>query len=197
MTRRICVFCGSRTGTDPVFADHARQLGRTLVDRGSELVFGAGHVGLMGVVADAVLDAGGRAIGVIPQALVDRELAHPRLTSLRVVHTMHERKALMADLSDAFIALPGGYGTADELFEITTWKQLQIHRKPIGLLNVAGFFDPLIAWVDHAVAAGFIQEKYRDLWMIEPTAEQIVERVSSEIERSGFPRSADPRSPQA
>ena len=156
MGKRLCVFCGSHMGTRPIFAERTRELGRSLARRGLELVFGGGHVGLMGAIADAVLEAGGTAIGVIPQALVDRELAHDRLTTLRIVACMHERKALMADLSDAFIALPGGYGTADELFEILTWAQLGLHAKPVGLLNIAGFFDPLLAWVDRAADDGFL-----------------------------------------
>src|SRR5438270_7385359 len=146
--KRVCVFCGSKSGGRPVFADTTRQFGATLAARGYELVFGAGHVGLMGVLADAVLAAGGKALGVIPQSLVDRELAHGSLTELQIVETMHQRKALMADLSDAFVALPGGFGTGDELFEILTWAQLGIHSKPIGLLNVAGYFDPMLAWLD-------------------------------------------------
>src|SRR5262245_35096975 len=130
--RRVCVFCGSSPGNRPDFAQTAQQLGQLLAQRGLGLVFGGGHIGLMGVLADAVLAGGGEAVGVIPQALVDKELAHSRLTDMHVVSTMHQRKALMADLSDAFIALPGGYGTLDELFEILTWAQLGIHSKPIG-----------------------------------------------------------------
>src|SRR5947209_13562189 len=131
--RRVCVFCGSSAGNRPEYADAARRLGAALVRRGIALVYGGGHVGLMGVLADAVLHGGGDVIGVIPQALVDRELAHERLTQLHVVSTMHQRKALMADLADGFAALPGGYGTGDELFEILTWAQLGIHAKPVGL----------------------------------------------------------------
>lgn len=161
--RRLCVFCGSSVGGRPEYAEAARRLSRLLVERAIELVFGAGHVGLMGIVADTVLEAGGRAVGVIPQALVDKELAHRGLSELHVVGTMHQRKALMADLSDAFIALPGGYGTLDELFEILTWSQLGLHKKPIGLLNVGGFFDPLLAWVRSACAEGFIRQQHVDI----------------------------------
>ncbi len=161
--KRICVFCGSSAGRAPVYAEAARQLGATLAQRGLGLVFGAGHVGLMGILADAVLEAGGEAIGVIPQQLVDRELAHRQLTAMHIVGSMHQRKALMADLADAFLALPGGYGTLDELFEILTWAQLQFHAKPIGLLNIAGFFDPLLAWVQRAIADDFIKPVYGDL----------------------------------
>jgi uncharacterized protein (TIGR00730 family) len=160
---RLCVFCGSKVGEGELYAHAARQLGRLLAERGLGLVYGGGHVGLMGVLADAVLNAGGEAIGVIPQALVDRELAHAGLTQLRVVATMHERKAVMADLSGGFLALPGGFGTADELFEILTWAQLGLHAKPVGLVNVAGFFDPLLAWLDHTVATGFLRDRHRQL----------------------------------
>jgi uncharacterized protein (TIGR00730 family) len=131
--------------------------------RGLGLVYGGGHVGLMGVLADTILRGGGEVIGVIPQALVDRELAHGGLTELHVVGTMHQRKALMADLADGFVALAGGYGTADELFEILTWSQLGLHAKPIGILNVAGFFDPLLAWIDQAVHEGFLRSEHRRL----------------------------------
>lgn len=161
--RRLCVFCGSSAGNRPEYRDAARRLGELLAERGVGLVFGAGHVGLMGVVADAVLAGGGKAAGVIPQALVDRELAHRGLTELHVVDTMHRRKALMADLADAFAALPGGYGTADELFEALTWAQLGLHTKPVGLLNTCGFFDPLLAWVDCCVSEGFLRPEHRAL----------------------------------
>lgn len=161
--RRLCVFCGSSTGNRPIYCESAWQLGEALAERGLGLVFGAGHVGLMGVLADAVLRAGGEAIGVIPRALVDRELAHQRLTQLHVVETMHERKALMSDLADGFLAMPGGFGTADELFEILTWSQLGIHTRPIGLLNVEGFFDSLLRWIDHIVDEGFLPPQHRQL----------------------------------
>jgi uncharacterized protein (TIGR00730 family) len=145
--------------------------------RGLELVFGAGHIGLMGVLADAVLAAGGRAVGVIPRALADKELAHQGLTRLHVVETMHQRKALMADSADAFIALPGGYGTGDELFEIVTWAQLGIHDKPIGLLNVAGFFDPLLAWIDHMVEEGFVRPEHGGLLLVEDDVQGLLDRL--------------------
>src|SRR5262245_59376483 len=141
--RSVCVFCGSSLGGRPVYAEAARRLGAALAARGLELVFGGGHIGLMGVLADAVLAAGGQAVGVIPRALVEKELAHSGLTELHVVETMHQRKALMADRAGAFAALPGGYGTAEEMFEIITWSQLRIHEKPVGFLNTAGYFDGL------------------------------------------------------
>jgi uncharacterized protein (TIGR00730 family) len=161
--KNLCIFCGSCSGEREVYADAARRLGTALVERGLSLVFGGGHVGLMGVLADAVLEAGGSAIGVIPRKLVEKELAHRRLTELHVVETMHERKALMADRADAFAALPGGYGTADELFEILTWAQLGLHAKPVGLLNVAGYFDPLLAWLDLGVRERFLRPQHRAL----------------------------------
>jgi uncharacterized protein (TIGR00730 family) len=161
--RRLCVFCGSSVGGRPEYAADARRLGEAMARQGVGLVFGAGHIGLMGVLADAVLAAGGEAVGVIPQALVDRELAHGGLTELHVVETMHQRKALMADLADAFAALPGGFGTGDELFEILTWAQLGLHAKPIGLLSTAGYFDPLFAWIDRMVAERFLRPEHRGL----------------------------------
>lgn len=181
---RLCVFCGSSRGSNPAYANEARELGRALAQRGCGLVFGAGHIGLMGVLADAVLAAGGEAIGVIPQALVDRELAHERLTELRIVGSMHERKAVMAQLADAFLALPGGFGTADEWFEMLTWTQLQIQAKPIGILNTLGFFDPLLAWIDRAIADGFIQPKYRDLFVVASEAEVVLDRLLVGARRS-------------
>jgi uncharacterized protein (TIGR00730 family) len=170
--RHVCVFCGSSSGSRPEYAEAARRFGTALAGRGLGLVYGGGHVGLMGVLADAVLAAGGAAVGVIPKALVDRELAHGRLTELLVVDTMHQRKALMADRADAFAALPGGFGTADEFFEILTWAQLGLHAKPVGLLNVAGFFGPLLGWVDAAVRDGFLRPEHRDLLAVadEPEA---------------------------
>jgi uncharacterized protein (TIGR00730 family) len=176
--KRLCVFCGSAVGTNPVYRSQACALGELLARQGWGLVFGGGHIGLMGVLADAVLGAGGEVIGVIPQALVDRELAHTSLTELRIVGSMHERKALMADLSDAFLALPGGYGTADELFEILTWAQLGIHHKPIGLLNTMGFFDSLLGWIDRAVAEGFIRRAQRTLVLVESDLARLLEGLT-------------------
>ena len=167
--RNICVFCGSQSGADPRYRQAAIELGGLLAQRGHGLVYGGGHVGLMGIIADAVLEAGGSVTGVIPRPMTERELAHETVTKLYVVSSMHERKALMASLSDAFIALPGGYGTLEELFEVIAWAQLGIHRKPIGLLNVAGYFDALLSLVDHMIGEGFIKTKHRGLFV---TAEQ-------------------------
>ena len=150
--RRICVYCGANVGARPAYAEAARRLGQFLGERGLGLVYGGGNVGLMGVLADAALLAGAEVIGVIPRALMARELGHQGCTVLRVVETMHERKASMAEFADAFIALPGGLGTLDELFEAMTWAQLGLHQKPIGLLEVDGFFAPLVAYLDHATS---------------------------------------------
>ena len=146
----VCLFCGSNRGVQPEYASAARAFGTALAEQGLTLVYGAGNIGLMGVAADAALAAGGKVIGVIPEFLKDKEVAHLGLSELHVTSTMHERKALMAELSDAFVALPGGFGTFDELFEILTWAQLSVHNKPVGLLNVAGFFQPLMEMVRHA-----------------------------------------------
>jgi uncharacterized protein (TIGR00730 family) len=186
--RSVCVFCGANAGSRPEYAEAARRLGAALAERGLEVVFGGGHVGLMGVLADAALQAGGRVVGVIPQALVERELAHRRLSELHVVETMHQRKALMADLADAFVALPGGYGTLDELFEILTWAQLGLHGKPVGLLNVGGFFDALLAWLEHAVAERFLPAAHRDFLLVERQPEALLDRL-----RDAHPAPATPK----
>jgi uncharacterized protein (TIGR00730 family) len=177
MMKRVCVFCGSSRGANPAYGEAAQKLGHLLAQRGLELVFGAGHIGLMGVLADAVIAAGGHTIGVIPRSMVERELAHTGLGRLHIVDTMHERKALMADLADAFIALPGGCGTADELLEILTWAQLGIHQKPVGLVNCAGFFDPLLAWLDRAAADGFLKPHHRRLLIEAETVQDLLERL--------------------
>ena len=155
----------------------ARALGTVLARRGLGLVYGGGNVGLMGVVADAALAGGGEVIGVIPQALVDRELAHRGVTDLRIVHSMHERKALMADLADGFIALPGGYGTWDEFCEVVTWSQLGFHQKACGLLNIAGYYDPFLAQIERAEDAGFIRVPYRDLIVVDQLPEPLIEAM--------------------
>ncbi|HEX2729884.1 MAG TPA: TIGR00730 family Rossman fold protein [Rubrobacteraceae bacterium] len=165
--KSICIFCGSRPGADPAYAEAAETLGRTLAESGVTLVYGGGHVGLMGVVADAALAAGGEVVGVMPKALVEREIAHGTLTKLHVVGSMHERKALMADLAEGFIALPGGTGTLEEFFEVLTWAQLGEHSKPCGLLNTGGYYDPLLTVFDHMVERGFVSVDHRRLVLVE------------------------------
>jgi uncharacterized protein (TIGR00730 family) len=165
--RSICVFCGSNSGNDLAYEDAARSLGETLAESGITLVDGGGHVGLMGVVANAALASGGEAVGVIPHSLVEREIAHNGLTDLHVVGSMHERKAMMSELSEGFIALPGGTGTMEEFFEVLTWAQLGEHGKPCGLLNVAEYYDPLLAVFDHMVANGFLSEANRSIVIVE------------------------------
>lgn len=161
--KRLAVYCGSSPGADPAYADGARALGTAMVARGLGLVFGGGHVGLMGTIADAVLAAGGEVVGVIPTALRDKELAHKGCTELHIVDTMHERKALMADLADGFVAMPGGYGTFDEMFEMLTWGQLGYHSKPCGFLNIAGYYDVLFTFLDTCVDARFVTRTHRDM----------------------------------
>lgn len=170
----ICVFCGSSFGNEPAYKDAAHSLGEMLAQKGISLVYGGGNVGLMGTVADAVLEAGGEAIGVIPKALVEREIAHDQLTKLHVVGSMHERKALMAELADGFIALPGGNGTLEEFFEVLTWAQLGEHRKPCGLLNVDGYYDPLLAVFDHMVDKGFLSKEHRSIVQVETDPEDML-----------------------
>jgi uncharacterized protein (TIGR00730 family) len=181
--KRLCVFCGSRTGRASIYAQQTRRLGAAMVARGMGLVFGAGHIGLMGVLADAVRQLGGETIGVIPQSLVDRELADRNLSDLRIVESMHDRKALMAELSDGFVALPGGFGTLDELFEILTWAQLKFHHKPIGMLNVAGFFDPLLAWVHKSIEEDFVTTKSRASLIVENDVEKLLERIEKAFDK--------------
>ena len=177
MLRSLAVFCGSSSGLVPIYKEAARELGRSLGQRAIRLVYGGGHVGLMGVVADACLNVGGSVIGVIPQALADREVVHRGLTELRVVGSMHERKAVMAGLSDAFLALPGGYGTWDELFEALTWSQLGIQNKACALLNVSGYYDSMIAMVDRAVAEGFIRGPHRELLLSDTDVSRLLDRL--------------------
>jgi uncharacterized protein (TIGR00730 family) len=167
--KRICVFCGSSAGSQPEYRACAEQLGAELSRRKIGLVYGGGNVGLMGAIADSVLEAGGEAIGVIPEHLVSREIGHSRLTKLHIVHSMHERKALMADLSDAFIALPGGLGTLEEFCEVLTWSQLGLHAKPCGIVNVLGYYSPLLAMLDHAVQERFLKLQNRALVLARET----------------------------
>ena len=177
--KRICVFCGSSNGTDPAYADAARRLGATLARRGLELVYGGGTVGLMGTVANAALEAGGRVIGVIPKALQLRELAHVKLSSLHVTGSMHERKAKMAELSQGYIALPGGLGTLEEFAEIVTWAQLGIHSRPCGLLDVKGYYQPLVAFLDHAVKEGFVSPLHRQLILVDTDPDALLDRFAA------------------
>ena len=177
MLQRICVFCGSSFGSRPAYREAAETVGRLLCRRGIELVYGGGNVGLMGAMADACLDGGGRVIGVIPQALFDKEVAHLGLTELRVVNSMHERKALMADLSDAFLALPGGYGTWDEFCEVLTWSQLGIQRKACALLNVNGYYDPFLEFADRAVSEGFLRDVNRELMLSDDDPARLLDRL--------------------
>jgi uncharacterized protein (TIGR00730 family) len=164
---RIAIYCGSSRGLDPIFSNAAAELARYLVQQGIGIVYGGGNVGLMGVIADAALTAGGEVIGVIPESLMAKELGHGGVSELRVVRSMHERKQLMVDLSDGFIALPGGFGTLDELFETLTWLQLGFHGKPVGLLNVRGFFDHLLTFLDHMSDTGFLKSEHRASLLME------------------------------
>ena len=177
--RSLCVFCGSNTGAGDAYADAARNLARAIAARGLRLVYGGGRIGLMGVLGEAALAAGGHVIGVTPQRLLEREVVHRGLSELRVVNSMHERKALMADLSDAFIALPGGLGTLDEMFEMLTWAQLGIHRKPCGLLNVNGYFGKLAAFLDHAVEQRFVKAEHRSMLISERDPAALLDRLAS------------------
>ncbi len=185
--KNICIYCGSATGTRPEYAEAARQVGRILADRGVGLVYGGGRVGLMGTVADAVLEGGGRVIGVIPDQLATAEVAHDGLTELHVVADMHERKALMADRADGFLTLPGGIGTFEEFFETLSWAALKLHQKPMGILNVAGYFDPMLAMLDHAVAEGFLRAKHLGLLLISEDPEKLVADMLERVQP------ADPR----
>ena len=176
LQRRICVFTGSRHGASAEYADAARAFGRALVDRGYGLVYGGGNVGLMNMVANSVLELGGHVTGVIPDSLVSREVAHRGLSDLRVVGSMHERKAMMAELSDGFVAMPGGIGTMEEFFEVLSWAQLRIHDKPCGLLNAGGYFQHLIRFLDYAVAEDFHKPKHRSLLIVEDTSATLLDR---------------------
>ena len=175
----VCVFCGSNPGARHVYAEAARALGRTLAERGLRLVYGGAAVGLMGTLADAALAAGGNVVGVIPGVLVAREIAHAGLTEIRVVDSMHERKSVMAELSDGFIALPGGAGTLEELFEVWTWSQLGLHRKPVGLLNVEGYFDALIAFLDHQTNERFMRREHRDMLLVDADPALLLKRFET------------------
>lgn len=176
--KSVCVFCGSKIGKLAAYRESAAQLGRVLARRGLRLVYGGGSVGLMGVLADAVLAAGGQVTGVIPAVLATRELLHPGVPDMRVVESMHVRKATMAELADAFIALPGGYGTFEELFEMITWAQLGLHAKTIGVLNVEGYFDALVGLIDRAVSEGFIKPRHRELVVLDDDPGALLDRLT-------------------
>ena len=180
MTRSICVFCGSAPGRRPSYSRAAEDLGRELAARGLTLVYGGGRLGLMGIVADAALKAGGRVIGVIPRMLIERELAHPGLTTQHVVDTMHERKTLMAEMSDGFVGLPGGMGTFDELVEIVTWAQLQLHAKPVVLANIDDYFNPMYAMLDYAVQEGFVTPLSRSRWRNAESVDRVMQILAGE-----------------
>jgi uncharacterized protein (TIGR00730 family) len=179
--RSVCVFCGGNPGARPSYAAAARQLGEALAARGLALVYGGASVGLMGAVADAALAGGGRVYGVLPGFMTRREVAHRGLTELALVGSMHERKAEMAARSDAFVALPGGFGTLDELFEVLTWSQLGLHQKPVALLDVDGYFAPLVAFLDHATAEGLIRPEYRAMLFVERDADALLDRLASHV----------------
>jgi uncharacterized protein (TIGR00730 family) len=186
----LCVFCGSNGGADPAYLDAAARTGRALAQRGVRLVYGGGKVGMMGAIADAALEAGGEVVGVIPQQIFDLEIGHEGVSDLRVVGSMHERKALMADLADAFVALPGGIGTFEELFEVFTWAQLGLHRKPLGLLDVAGYYAPLEAMLDHAVEQRFLRPQTRAMLVRDDSLDALLERFEH-WEPPGLPKWLD------
>ena len=177
--KSVCVFCGSSPGNDPVHAEGARAMGTEIARRGLTLVYGGGAVGLMGIVADAALAAGGEVHGVIPRALREKEVGHNGLTRLEVVETMHIRKARMAELSDGFVAMSGGIGTFEEIFEIWTWGQLGIHGKPLGFFNIAGFYDPLADFLDNTASAGFLRQAHRDMAMTESEPAALLDKMAA------------------
>ena len=177
--QKFCVFCGSNPGGELAYSEAAVNVGRLIASRGGRLVYGGGRVGLMGSVANAVLEAGGEVIGVMPRSLVEKEIAHNGLTKLHIVESMHERKALMEKLSDAFLLLPGGFGSWDEFSEIVTWAQLGIHAKPCGILNVAGYYDPFLAQIDRAVAEGFVRPAHRNMVLVASDAGMLLSRLMS------------------
>jgi len=182
--KRLAVYCGSAAGADPMFADAARDLGRTMVDRGLELVYGGGRLGLMGIIADTVIEAGGTAYGVIPRALVDKEVAHTGLTDLYTVTTMHERKAMMTELCDAFICLPGGIGTLDEMFEAWTWNALGYHAQPFALLNVAGFWTPFVEFMTHVSESGFLSKRRLHQMIVADTPDEAINLLDDAAARA-------------
>ncbi len=183
--RSVCVFCGSQPGARPAYVAAARALGRLLAQRGIATIYGGGHVGMMGALADAALAAGGRVIGVIPEHLMRPEVAHQNLDELLVVASMHERKRTMAERADAFVVLPGGYGTFEEMFEMVTWLQLRLQAKPVGMLNVEGYFDHLLAFLRHGAAEGFIRAEHRDLLLVDAAPAALLERLAQRAPTRG------------
>ncbi len=181
----VCIYCGSRTGDDPAFERAAREVGREIGRRGWQMVYGGGKVGLMGMTAQAALENGGRVVGVIPRILVEREVQHRGLDELHVVDTMHQRKQMMAERSDAFLALPGGIGTLEELFEVWTWRQIGYHDQPVGLLNVSGYYDALLGFLDHAVAAGFLAGPQRQALHAGTDAAAVLQTLQEQASRAG------------
>ncbi|WP_374622455.1 TIGR00730 family Rossman fold protein [Pandoraea sp.] len=191
--KSICIYCGAAAGVRPAYAEAARELGRRMAEAGIRLVYGGGKVGLMGIIADAVLASGGQVIGVIPKALMDREVGHPGLTQLHVVENMHQRKQMMADLSDAFIAMPGGIGTCEELFEVFTWLQIGYHAKPIGLLNVEQYYDPLLTFLESMVTEQFLKGSQLDQLQVSASPEAMLDTMRhfkpSQVDRWASQRS--------
>jgi hypothetical protein len=177
--QRVCVYCASNDGVRPAYLDAARRMGQLLAHRGTTIVYGGGNIGLMGALADAALAAGGEVIGVMPHGLVQREVAHHHLTKLHIVDSMHERKALMTELADSFVVLPGGLGTLEELFETWTWAQLGVHQKPLGLLNVDGYWSPMVAMLAHVGAEGFLRGAPEEWLVIDDEAERLVDRMAN------------------
>lgn len=175
----LCVYCGSREGNDPSYVDAAESFGARLGERGYDIVYGGASIGIMGAVADSAMSAGSHATGVMPESMIDEELAHQGLDDLRIVNSMHERKATMADLSDAFVALPGGLGTLEELFETWTWAQLGYHQKPCSVLNINGYWSPLLQMIDHAVDSGFVDEMYRRMLVVGDEPDDLLDRLES------------------
>jgi uncharacterized protein (TIGR00730 family) len=185
--RSLCVYCGSSTGAAPAYRQAAAAIGHLLGENRIDVIYGGGRVGLMGVVADAALAAGGRVVGVIPRHIVEMEVAHEKLSELHVVATMHQRKKMMVDRAEAFLVLPGGLGTLDETFEILTWKQLGLHDRPVVLLNVEGYWDPILAFIDHAVAQGFIRERHARLFQVVDQVDAVIPLLAASAPRQSAP----------
>ncbi len=189
--RAVCVFCGSQAGATPAYLDAARELGALLARQRAAVIYGGGHVGMMGALADSALAAGGEVIGVIPEHLMQPEVAHQRLTELLIVDSMHTRKRTMASRADAFVVLPGGYGTFEEMFEMVTWRQLRLHAKPVGLVNIDGYFDHLLAFLEHAAQQEFIRPQHRDLLLVAPSPSELLERLLAQVAAARGPALGD------